>query len=201
MESALDLFIARELDATLANITAVHADTDLRETIKKISIVMMDALKAGNTLLFAGNGGSAADSQHIAGEFVSRFHFDRAGLPAIALTTDTSILTAIGNDYGYEFVFSRQIEALGRKGDVFIAITTSGNSPNIIKAIEAARKKGLIVVGLTGRTGGKMKAMCDHCLSIPSDSTPRIQEGHLASYHLICGLIEETMFGGAKSKY
>ena len=201
MESALDLFIARELDATLANITAVHADTGLRETIKKISIVMMDALKAGNTLLFAGNGGSAADSQHIAGEFVSRFHFDRAGLPAIALTTDTSILTAIGNDYGYEFVFSRQIEALGRKGDVFIAITTSGNSPNIIKAIEAARKKGLIVVGLTGRTGGKMKAMCDHCLSIPSDSTPRIQEGHLASYHLICGLIEETMFGGAKSKY
>ncbi|MEQ1719202.1 MAG: D-sedoheptulose 7-phosphate isomerase [Hyphomicrobium sp.] len=194
MESEVTRYITRELDASLANLTALHADEAYRETGARVAELFIETLKGGNTLLFAGNGGSAADSQHIAGEFVSRFHYDRPGLPAIALTTDSSILTAIGNDYGYERVFSRQIEAIGRKGDVFIAISTSGNSPNILAGIEAARKKGITVVGMTGRTGGKMKAMCDLCLCVPSDSTPRIQEGHLVSYHFLCGVVEASLF-------
>lgn len=146
-------------------------------------------------ILVAGNGGSAADAQHFAGELVSRFYFDRPALAAIALTTDTSILTAIGNDYGYEDVFSRQIQALGQAGDVFIAISTSGNSANILKAISAAKAAGMVVIGLTGRSGGKVKALCDICLCAPSDSTPRIQECHLIMEHTLCACIEEALFG------
>ncbi len=149
-------------------------------------------------ILIAGNGGSAADAQHFAGELVSRFYFDRPALSAIALTTDSSILTAIGNDYGYEDVFARQLQAHGRSGDVFIAISTSGNSPNILKAIETAKAIGLVVIGLTGQSGGKMKAMCDVCLCAPSDSTPRIQECHLFFEHTLCACIEESLFGDLK---
>lgn len=194
MESAIARYVAKELDQSLATIGALHADRTYRETAERVAALFIQTLRSGNTLLFAGNGGSAADSQHVAGEYVSRFHYDRPGLPAIALTTDTSILTAIGNDYGYEHVFSRQLEAIGRKGDVFVAITTSGNSPNILAGIAAAKKKGITTVGMTGRTGGKMKAMCDLCLCVPSDSVPRIQEGHLVSHHFLCGVVEATMF-------
>ncbi len=145
-------------------------------------------------ILIAGNGGSAADAQHFAGELVSRFYFDRPALSAIALTTDSSILTAIGNDYGYEDVFARQVQAHGRTGDVFIGISTSGNSPNILKAIEAAKAIGVFVIGLTGRSGGKMKPLCDICLCAPTDSTPRIQECHLVIEHTLCACIEDALF-------
>lgn len=159
--------------------------------------MFVTALNSDKTLLFAGNGGSAADAQHIAGELVSRFFFDRPGLPAIALSTDTSILTSIGNDYGYDYIFARQIEALGRPGDIFMGISTSGNSPNILAALEAARKRGLTTVGLTGGKGGKMISLCDHVLCAPASSTPRIQECHLATYHLLCALMEEAIFGSS----
>jgi D-sedoheptulose 7-phosphate isomerase len=152
------------------------------------------ALRAGKKILFAGNGGSAADAQHWAAELVSRFNYDRPGLPGIARTTDTSALTAIGNDYGYERVFARQIEALGTKGDVLFAISTSGNSKNILRAIEAAHVAGIEVIGLTGRKGGKMADGCTVCVRMPSDETPKIQEGHELLGHLICGLVEREMF-------
>lgn len=153
------------------------------------------AYQSGLKILIAGNGGSAADAQHFAGELVSRFSFDRPALAAIALTTDTSILTAVGNDYGYESLFSRQIQALGMAGDVFIAISTSGNSPNILKALHQARQQGLATIGLTGGTGGKMKELCDICLCAPADSTPRIQECHLVLEHTLCAWIEQELFG------
>jgi len=195
MESALATFIEREFAASRSAISALYSDAAYRRSAAAVALLFVATLKGGNKLLFAGNGGSAADAQHIAGEFVSRFHFDRPGLPAMSLTTDTSILTAIGNDYGYERVFSRQIEAHGQPGDVFVAISTSGNSANILTALEAAKAKGLVTVGLTGGSGGKMAAMCDHVLLAPSASTPRIQECHLITYHLLCALVEEAIFG------
>jgi D-sedoheptulose 7-phosphate isomerase len=153
-----------------------------------------DALAQGRKLLLAGNGGSAADAQHIAGEFLSRLNYDRPPTAAIALTTDTSVLTAIGNDYGYDQVFERQILGLGAAGDVFIAISTSGRSPNILRAITAAKEKQLVVVGFTGSAGGEMKACCDICLRAPSDSTPLIQQIHITAAHIICGLVEARLF-------
>jgi D-sedoheptulose 7-phosphate isomerase len=153
-----------------------------------------DALAQGRKLLLAGNGGSAADAQHIAGEFLSRLNYDRPPTAAIALTTDTSVLTAIGNDYGYDKVFERQILGLGAAGDVFIAISTSGRSPNILRAITAAKEKRLVVVGFTGSAGGEMKACCDICLRAPSDSTPLIQQIHIIAAHIICGLVEARLF-------
>jgi D-sedoheptulose 7-phosphate isomerase len=174
---------------------AMLADGNLIAHLNRVRVLCIEAYHNGGKILVAGNGGSAADAQHFAGELVSRFYFDRPPLAAIALTTDSSILTAIGNDYGFEDVFARQVQALGRKGDVFIAISTSGNSPNILKAIEAAKSIGLVVIGLTGRTGGKMKALCDVCLCAPSDSTPRIQECHLVIEHSLCACIEESLFG------
>ena len=145
-------------------------------------------------MLFAGNGGSAGDAQHLAGEFLSRLNYDRAPLPAIALTTDSSVLTAIGNDYGYDRVFERQVLGLGVAGDVLIAISTSGRSPNILRAIEAARSTGLVVVGFTGRSGGEMAARCHLCLYAPADTTPLIQQLHITAGHIICGLVEERLF-------
>jgi D-sedoheptulose 7-phosphate isomerase len=152
------------------------------------------ALSRGNKLLLCGNGGSAADAQHWAGELVARFHYDRPGLPAIALTTDSSILTAIGNDYGYDRVFARQVEALGAAGDVLYALSTSGNSPNILAALRAAKAKGLTTIGFTGATGGEMRALCDLCLRVPATSTSLIQEGHEVAGHTICAMIERRMF-------
>jgi D-sedoheptulose 7-phosphate isomerase len=152
------------------------------------------ALGNGCKLLLAGNGGSAADAQHIAGELLPRLNYDRAPAAALALTTDTSVITAIGDDYGYERVFERQILGLGCPGDVFVAILTSGRSPNILRAIEAARQRRLSVVGFTGRTGGEMALRCDLCLHAPSESTPLIQQIHITAGHIVCGLIEERLF-------
>lgn len=159
-----------------------------------VADAVTDALRAGGKLLVAGNGGSAADAQHIAGEFVSRLNYDRAPAAALALTVDTSVLTAIGNDYGYERVFERQVIGLGRPGDVLLAISTSGRSPSILRAMDAARAGGLTVVAFTGRGGGEMPARADLALHVPSDATPLIQQVHITAAHVVCGLVEERLF-------
>lgn len=183
------------LHASQAIVTAVAEDVALQASLFDAAKVCIATLERGGKILLAGNGGSAADAQHIAGELVSRFLFDRPGLPAMALTTDSSILTAIGNDYGYENLFARQIQALGRPGDVFIAYSTSGSSPNIIEALKVAGEHGLIRIGMTGNRKGIMCALCEYVLEVPSPSTPRIQEGHLVLGHLLCELIESEIFG------
>jgi D-sedoheptulose 7-phosphate isomerase len=173
-------------------------DAKLRAAIHAIAHAITDAFRAGHKVLIAGNGGSAADAQHIAGEFLSRLNFDRNPLPAIALTTDTSVLTAIGNDYGFERAFERQVRGLGQPGDVFIAISTSGRSPNVIAALKAAREAGLVTVGFTGTAPhGTMAPLCDHCLAAPTPETPLIQQIHIVAAHAICGLVERSLFGGA----
>jgi D-sedoheptulose 7-phosphate isomerase len=187
-------FIEKELTKLATLIADIQADKALLNQVVECAEIIVAVLRNGGKVLIAGNGGSAADAQHIAGEFVSRFNYDRPGLAAIALTTDTSILTAIGNDYGYERLFSRQVQALGREGDVFIGISTSGNSANIIAAFAEAKKSNLKTIGLTGMVGGKMLGMCDTTLRMPSIETPKIQEGHIAIGHIICGLVEAAMF-------
>jgi D-sedoheptulose 7-phosphate isomerase len=171
------------------------------ETMAAIVDRMTAALTAGNKILLAGNGGSAGDAQHIAGEFLSRLNYDRAPLAAIALATDTSVMTAIGNDYGYELLFERQVLGLGRPGDVFIGISTSGRSPNILRALDAAKKMGLVTIGFTGRSagGGRMTERCDLCLRVPSDDTPLIQQLHITAAHIVCGLVEERLFPRSKA--
>jgi D-sedoheptulose 7-phosphate isomerase len=183
-----------QMDESLRVKRRLRDDPKLLEGLFAACALAVDTYRRGGKVLVAGNGGSAGDAQHIAGELVSRFYYDRPALSAIALTTDTSILTAIGNDYGYEQVFARQIEGLGAAGDLFVAISTSGNSPNIVLGIEAAKRKGLSVVGLTGEKGGKMKALCDVCLCVPSSETPRIQEAHILLGHLLCAHIESELF-------
>lgn len=175
-------------------IQAAIDDPAFGATIAAIVELTAEALGNGRKLLLAGNGGSAGDAQHIAGEFLSRLNYDRAPAAALALTTDSSVLTAIGNDYGYERIFERQILGLGAPGDVFVAISTSGRSPNILRAIDAARDNGLAVIGFTGRTGGEMVARCDLCLHAPTDSTPLIQQIHIIAGHIVCGLVEERLF-------
>ncbi len=187
-------YIDAYFDESLATLQATANDPAFRRALVIIAARIVEALQNGGKALFAGNGGSAGDAQHIAGEFVSRLNFDRAPLAGLALTTDTSVLTAIGNDYGYADVFSRQVRGLGRSGDVFVAITTSGNSANILKAVEAARDMGIVTIGLTGKSGGKLAAACDICLHVPSNSTPLIQQAHIVAAHLICGLVENAMF-------
>jgi len=161
--------------------------------IEEAASIIANAFKSGNKLLLCGNGGSAADCQHIAAEFVGRFKRERRALPAIALTTNTSTLTALTNDYSGDIIFSRQVEALGKKGDALLAISTSGASPNITKAIETAKSIGMKTIGLTGEKGEKMRKMCDVCITAPSPDTPRIQEAHLAIEHIICGIIERQI--------
>jgi D-sedoheptulose 7-phosphate isomerase len=163
------------------------------EDLKKSIEIIENALKNGNKLLICGNGGSAADAQHFAAEIVGRFKLERDGLPAIALTTDTSILTAIGNDYGFEKIFERQIEALGKKGDVLIGISTSGNSENVIRAVNKAKEMGIYTIGLLGKGGGKLKDIVDLALVVPSNDTARIQECHLTIYHVICEEVEKKL--------
>ncbi len=186
--------IAMQMLEAQQTMAAMHADSALRAALEAASKACIRSLQSGGKILLAGNGGSAADAQHIAGELVSRFAFDRPGLAAVALTTDTSILTAIGNDYGYERLFARQLQALGRRGDVFIAYSTSGRSPNILRALEAAREAGVVTIGFTGNRGGPMGELCDHLLAVPAAETPKIQEGHLVLGHILCGLIESTLF-------
>jgi len=175
-------------------VSSMAADSDLISSMESVAQACVDSLKGGGKILLAGNGGSAADAQHIAGELVSRFAFDRPGLPAIALTVDTSILTAIGNDYGYELVFARQVQAHARLGDVLIGYSTSGRSANVLRAFETARALGVVCIGLTGNRGGPMRELCDHLLEVPSADTPKIQEGHLILGHILCGLIEKALF-------
>lgn len=166
---------------------------ELKMKIMQLAEQIEKVFLCGNKVLIAGNGGSAGDSQHIAAEFVSRFMYDRPGLPAIALTTDTSMLTAIGNDYGFEKLFSRQVQAQGVKGDIFIGISTSGNSKNVMSAVEEASKKGLFTVALCG-SGGKLRTMVDLAICAPSESTPFIQECHIVIGHVVCAIVEEKMF-------
>ena len=189
-----DEVVLREINDSIGVKQKILEDATLVDLIKKVADECIAAYTRGNRILLAGNGGSAADAQHIAAELVSRYSFDRPGLAAIALTTDTSILTAIGNDYGYEQIFRRQLEANGRQGDVFIGISTSGNSANILTALQCARELGIVAVGLTGQGGGKMQAFCDYCIQVPSMSTPRIQESHILLGHIICGIVEDTVF-------
>ncbi|QGQ98487.1 SIS domain-containing protein [Paenibacillus psychroresistens] len=174
---------------------SILENDQLTNLIKEVSEKAIEVYRAGNKTILAGNGGSAADAQHIAGEFVSRFYFDRPGLASLALTTDTSILTAIGNDYGYEQLFARQVQANGVKGDMFIGISTSGNSKNVIKALEVCKEKGIITVGFTGASGGNMAELCDYCIKVPSNETPRIQESHILIGHILCAIVEEVIFG------
>lgn len=159
-----------------------------------VTKVLIDSLKNGNKVLIAGNGGSAADAQHFAGEFVGRFLKERSGLPAIALTTDSSVLTCIANDYGYDEIIARQIEALGKSGDVFIGISTSGDSENIIKAVKKAQNMKIQTVGLLGKDGGHLKDLCEYEMTVPLQETPRIQEFHTMTVHMICELVEQAMF-------
>ena len=164
--------------------------------IHEITECLVECFRQGNKLMLCGNGGSAADSQHMVAEFVNRFRLDRAALPAIALTVDTSILTAIGNDSSFEFAFSRQVEALAKPGDVLAVISTSGGSPNILKAVEVARQRGLKTGGFTGEKGHQtMAPKCDLCLVVPSPDTPRVQEAHEFVWHAICGMVEQALFG------
>jgi D-sedoheptulose 7-phosphate isomerase len=172
----------------------------LRTAIHAIADSLVQAFRSNGKLLIAGNGGSAADAQHIAGELVSRLKIDRNPLPAIALTNDGSVLTAIGNDYGFDKVFERQVRGLGRPGDVFIAISTSGRSPNIIAALKVAREIGVTTVGFTGDGQREMSAYCDHCLAAPSAETTLIQQIHIVAAHAICGLVESELFGSASTK-
>jgi D-sedoheptulose 7-phosphate isomerase len=191
---SLTEYMHGEFEKSRRLLEALSSDEALHRQVLEVVTVSVEALRRGNKILFAGNGGSAADAQHWAGELVSRFNYDRPGLPGIALTTDTSILTAIGNDYGYEHVFARQVQALGAKGDVLYALSTSGNSKNILRAIEAAHAAGMKVIGFTGKAGGVMAEQCTICLRMPSGETPKIQEGHEIFGHLICGMIEREMF-------
>lgn len=186
--------IAREITKTEEILEQMREDQELLRSVEGVAYACVQAFRGGKKVLLAGNGGSAADAQHLAGEFVSRFAFDRPGLQAFALTTDTSVLTAIGNDYGYERIFARQVEAAGTSGDVFIGISTSGRSPNILLALRQARSKGLFTVGFTGSEGGEMPALCDFCIRVPSVETPKIQEGHIVIGHIICGLVERRLF-------
>lgn len=173
----------------------IYENEDLLNKIEEVSKLCVEIYKNSKKTILAGNGGSAADAQHIAAELVGRYGFDRPSIPSLALTTDTSCLTAIGNDYGYDKVFSRQLEGMGQNGDIFIGISTSGNSKNIINAFEVAKQKGIKTVALVGRNGGEMAKMADIALIVPSESTPRIQESHILIGHIICDIIEKEIFG------
>jgi len=191
----IEHLITEQISESMAVKQQILADQGLLARIGQAALVMIEAYRQGKKTLIAGNGGSAADAQHLAGELVSKFYFDRPGLPAVALTTDTSILTAIGNDYGFERLFERQVQAQGNAGDVFLGISTSGNSENLLRALKCCREKGIYTIGLTGSGGGKMKEWCDLCLEVPSSQTPRIQEAHILIGHILCCIVEEKLFG------
>ncbi len=192
--ASLDFF-QKHIESSIAVKQALLNDVSAMSKLIEASEICLEAYKHGNKIILAGNGGSAADSQHIAAEFVSRFEFDRPGLPALALTTDTSILTAIGNDYGFENLFVRQVQANGQPGDVFIGISTSGNSSNILLAMTEAKQKGLTTIGLAG-SGGDITKYCDICIQVPSKHTARIQESHILIGHMICSYVEKEYFSG-----
>jgi D-sedoheptulose 7-phosphate isomerase len=186
--------VRKSIEASITVKQLLLGSTEAVSTIAKVSEILVGALDQGNKALLFGNGGSAADAQHIAAEFVGRFAFDRPALPALALSVNTSCVTAIGNDYGFDLVFSRQIEALGRAGDVAIGISTSGNSRNVLRGVSVADKMGLRTIALTGESGGKLKNAVEHCICAPSNETPRIQECHILIGHIISELVEQTIF-------
>lgn len=187
--------IQDEIQKLSALLIQIKNDEILLQQVNEIAERCTEQLQAGNKILLAGNGGSAADSQHLAAELVSRLRYNRPGLAAIALTTDTSALTAIGNDYSFENIFKRQVESIGQAGDVFIGISTSGKSPNILRALEAARTRGLITIGFTGIAAPMMAEHTDMLLTVPSNETPKIQECHIMFGHIICAIIEDKIFG------
>jgi D-sedoheptulose 7-phosphate isomerase len=195
MANLIPDFVARQISESITVKEAMLNDAELINVVESIAVLIVETYRNGGKVLLAGNGGSAADAQHIAAELVSRFTLDRPALPAMALTTDTSILTAISNDYGYDSLFSRQLEANAKPGDVFIAISTSGNSPNIVRALKTANDIGVVAVGLTGATGGEMADLCRYCVNIPSTDIPRIQEGHITVGHILCASTEQVLFG------
>lgn len=186
--------VSRLIQASIAVKQKIVQDVALVAAVAQVTKVIVDALLQGNKILLCGNGGSAADAQHIAAEFVGRFAFDRPALPALALSVNTSCVTAIGNDYGFDLVFSRQLEALGQKGDVVIGISTSGNSANVLHAMSTSKRLGLRTIALTGCTGGKIRNEVELCLCAPSNETPRIQECHILMGHIISELVEHTIF-------
>ncbi len=193
MSANLSALILRDVEDSIAVKQKVMQDARLVAQLVKLAQDCHDSLRAGGKVIFAGNGGSFADAQHLSAEFVSRFNFDRAPLASLALATNSSAISAIGNDYGYDRVFSRELEAVGRPGDVFIPISTSGNSPNVLKSIEVARRLELRTVCLTGESGGAANEMCE-CLRMPSRETARIQECHILVGHILCGLVERMYF-------
>ncbi|HIC44232.1 MAG TPA: D-sedoheptulose 7-phosphate isomerase [Sulfurimonas sp.] len=192
-------YIKEQIRASISTKENILKDENLMAEIAKVAQACVALYKNGKKTLLAGNGGSAADAQHFAAELVGRYGFDRPSLPSIALTTDTSNLTAIGNDYGYDKIFSRQLEGMGNEGDLFIGISTSGNSLNVLNAFEVAKSKGITTVALVGRDGGKMANIADYTLIVPSNDTPRIQESHLLIEHMICDIIEKEIFADGVS--
>ncbi|MEP6700321.1 MAG: D-sedoheptulose 7-phosphate isomerase [Bacteroidota bacterium] len=191
--------IQKIIKASIDTKQQILHNEEVLSTIEKVVDVITDAFKKGNRVYFCGNGGSAADAQHLAAEFSGRFYTDRKALPAEALHCNTSYLTAVANDYGYDVVYSRMIEGIGETGDVLIGLSTSGNSANIIKAFESAKEKGITTIAFTGLTGGQMKSVSDHLINIPSADTPRIQESHIMIGHIICQLVEEKIFPKEKT--
>lgn len=189
-------YIIRQISDSVTTKQAILGNEPLLARIAEVASACVEVYRKGRKTLLAGNGGSAADAQHIAAELVGRYGFDRPSLPSLALTTDTSALTAIGNDYGYDKVFSRQLEGMAQEGDLFIGISTSGNSRNIVEAFVSAKKRGVTTVALVGRDGGMMGQMADYAIVVPSESTPRIQESHILIGHILCDIIEKEIFGG-----
>lgn len=194
MDNNLNQFILQEIQSSIATKQKLLSDQKVTDSIQETANVCLKVLQQGGKIILAGNGGSAADAQHIAAEFVNQLNYDRPALSSIALTTDTSILTAIGNDRGYNEIFSRQIQANGKAGDVLIGISTSGNSQNIIEAFKVCQNQKIITIGWTGESGGEMKQYSDYCLCVPSSETPRIQESHILIGHIICSIVEDTLF-------
>ena len=194
MSDLAERYARDEVAKTLSVLTALLGDKAALEGVARAADLCVAALRCGNKVLFAGNGGSAADAQHFAAELIGRLNFERPGLAAFALTADSAVLTALGNDYGYDEVFRRQVEAVGARGDVLVGLSTSGRSRNVLKALEAARAKSMVTIAMTGANGGAMGALSDVCLCIPSAETQKIQEGHIVVGHILCGLIERGMF-------
>ncbi|RAJ82173.1 D-sedoheptulose 7-phosphate isomerase [Chitinophaga dinghuensis] len=186
--------IVNRLKASIAVKEAIAQDEQLLATIQQVADVITNSLREDHKILFCGNGGSAADAQHLAAEFSGRFYKDRAPLYAEALHCNSSYMTAVGNDYGYDQVYARILRGIGRKGDVLVCISTSGNSGNILEAMKVAKEQGMIIVSMTGQTGGKMKADSDYLLNMPSTDTPRIQEAHITTGHIICEIVENNLF-------
>ena len=195
MQDKIKKIVSESIDVK----SSVLQNASLLQTVEAVVAAMVKALQKGNHIYFCGNGGSAADAQHLAAEFSGRFYLDRDALPAEALHCNTSYMTAVANDYSYDVIFARLIKGIGKKGDFLVGLSTSGNSTNIMKAFEVAREKGIITVGFTGETGGKMKDLSDYLLNVPSKNTPRIQESHIMLGHIVCELVEEQYFAAKQS--